>query len=361
MFNIFNILSVADKELVHSSMIKLLIDEKELKFPENFLKIANYSGNLKLEVKQKITGKSLRLDIVGFGDSENNYKFIIENKFKSTPTINQLRDYDTIKEINNTKKFLLVFSDEQVPIDVQEHCKKKNWEILSYFNFEDSQKNNLSLTEILPDLPKLKDNKKQYLITEYQDYLLSIKNDLLNLFKDERLLNSKDIDSYFKKNNIQNLKIRDIKFRYLLHIQALLSKNISNLAEMGIITANDGGARPIPSVPFWKKNFMFTIDGDSLKIGFYYNHAKHNIATKLKIALIEALRKYPSIIEEYSGKVLNNNSIKNDKTSSVISLVSFDLKIKKWGIKSDFINAATVIFNTYYKIYHDQQDLINQL
>ena len=36
MFNIFNVLSVADKELVHSSIIKLLIDEKELNFTKTF-------------------------------------------------------------------------------------------------------------------------------------------------------------------------------------------------------------------------------------------------------------------------------------------------------------------------------------
>ena len=82
MFNIFNILSIADKELVHSSMIKLLIDEKELNFTKKFLNIVSFSGDSELEVvKKNSVGKSIRLDIVGFDDSKKTtYKFIIENK-----------------------------------------------------------------------------------------------------------------------------------------------------------------------------------------------------------------------------------------------------------------------------------------
>ena len=81
MFNIFNVLSVADKELVHSSIIKILIDEKELNFTKNFLDINAFFGNSKLEdVKKNSTGKSIRLDVVGFDETnENNYVFIIEN------------------------------------------------------------------------------------------------------------------------------------------------------------------------------------------------------------------------------------------------------------------------------------------
>ena len=370
MFNIFNILSVADKELVHSSMIKLFIDEKELNFTKTFFDIVAFSGVSKLEDVNKSDGKTIRLDIVGFDESKMNYKFIIENKFKSTPTINQLNAYDAINEIKNTKKILLVFSEEQVPIDVKEYCKAENsdWKIKSYFNFEETIEDNLSLLEVLIKMPKLKDFKKQYLITEYKEYLSSIKEDLEKLFTNQTLLTSKDIEPYFKKSNSQSLKLREVKFRYLLHIQALLSKKITNFVELKIVTSNDGGSRPIPSVPFWKGNFMVTIDGDSLKIGFSYDHKKAEIAEQLKNILIDEFKKGNEIIKKDFSNVIKNeikqgkkqdDGSLNTEGSSVISLVSYDLR--KWQTKSDFIEDAALIFNSYYKIYHEQQNLITQL
>jgi hypothetical protein len=371
MFNIFNVLSVADKELVHSSIIKLLIDEKELNFTKTFLDIDAFSGVSKLEyVKKKSVGKSIRLDVVGFDELEKTYKFIIENKFKSTPTINQLEDYDAINEIKNTKKILLVFSKDQVPSDVLQHCEKNHWVIKSYFNFEASKKD--SLLELLIEMPKLIDVKKQYLITEYQEYLSSIKEDLEKLFTNQTLLTSKNIETYFENSNSQSLKLREVKFRYLLHIQALLSKKITNLVKRGVVTSNDGGSRPVPSVPFWKGNFMVTIDGDSLKIGFYYDHKKAEIAEQLKNILIEKIKKDTEILLNPHRSKQINNKIKlgkdqndgaiNTDGASVISLVSYDLKYwQKNKTKSDFIEDAAFIFNSYYKIYHEQHNLINQL
>jgi hypothetical protein len=357
MFNIFNVLSVADKELVHSSIIKLLIDEKELNFTKTFLDIDHFSGDSKLEeVKKNSIGKSIRLDIVGFDDSKKTtYKFIIENKFKTTPTINQLEHYDALNEINSAKKFLLVFSKDQVPSDVFQYCDENHWQIKSYFNFDLSKKD--SLLELLQEMPKLKDEKKQYLITEYQEYLSSIKEDLSFLFKNDEMYNSIKIENYLKENNSQSLKLREVKFRYLLHIQALLSKKITNFVEWKIVTSNDGGSRPVPSVPFWKENFMVTIDGDSLKIGFSYHHNKAAIAEQLKNILLEKINDC-GIIENFSGKQIKN-TIKNDKISSVISLVSFD--IKKWDTKLKFIDDAATIFEAYYNIFHQQQILLNQL
>lgn len=373
MFNIFNVLSVADKELVHSSIIKLLIDEKELNFTKTFLDIDAFSGVSKLEyVKKNSVGKSIRLDVVGFDEFEKTYKFIIENKFKSTPTINQLEDYDAINEINSAKKFLLVFSEDQVPSDVLQHCDKKKWVIKSYFNFEETIEDNFSLLEVLIKMPKLKDKKKQYLITEYKEYLSSIKEDLSFLFKDDKMLNSSDIETYLKENNSQSLKLREVKFRYLIHIQALLSKKITNFVEWKIVTSNDGGSRPVPSVPFWKGNFMVTIDGDSLKIGFYYDHKKAEIAEQLKNILLEKIIKDTEILLNPHRSKQINNKIKlgkdqkegaiNTDGASVISLVSYDLKYwQKNKTKSDFIEDAALIFNSYYKIYHEQQNLITQL
>lgn len=349
-FNIFNVLSVADKELVHSSIIKLLIDEKELNFTQTFLDIDGFSGISKLEDVKKSNGKSIRLDVVGFDETnKTNYVFIIENKFKSTPTTIQLKEYDAVNEINAAKKFLLVFSKEQVPSDVLQHCEDNHWTIKSYFNFESSKKD--SLLELLQEMPKLEDVKKEYLIKEYQEYLLSIKEDLKKLFTNQTLLTSKNIEYS------QSLKLREVRFRYLLHIQALLSKKITNFVEWKIITSNDGGSRPVPSVPFWKGNFMYTIDGDSLKIGFSYQHNKAAIAEQLKNVLLDKIND-SGIINSFDGKQINN-TIKDYKISSVISLVSYDLK--NWDNKPKFIDDATLIFNAYYKIFHEQQNLITQL
>ena len=186
------------------------------------------------------------------------------------------------------------------------------------------------------------------------------------------MLNSSDIETYLKENNSQSLKLREVKFRYLIHIQALLSKKITNFVEWKIVTSNDGGSRPVPSVPFWKGNFMVTIDGDSLKIGFYYDHKKAEIAEQLKNILLEKIIKDTEILLNPHRSKQINNKIKlgkdqkegaiNTDGASVISLVSYDLKYwQKNKTKSDFIEDAALIFNSYYKIYHEQQNLITQL
>lgn len=355
MFNIFNILSVADKELVHSSIIKLLLENSLIN--DFFPKLENTFGEIEVEISNKVDRKLLRLDILGYSkDDPKKIEFIIENKFKATPTIEQLKLYDEFLSKRDASrsalKYLLVFCKTQVPSDVKKYCELNKWILISYFTFEDDDKN--SLLSFLEKMPKLDDDKKQFLITEYRDYLLSIKEDLSFLFKDDKMYNSRKLEQC--STNLK--KLRDLKFRYLLHIQSLLSNNIIKLSDWEVTTSNDGGSRPVPSVPFWKGNFMFTIDGDSLKIGFSYSHTNAETAEQLKNILTFVIKNDPELLSKYKGKFINT-SIKSDKISSVISLVSYD--VKNWDSKSIFIEDATSIFNKYYDIYHNQEELIKQL
>jgi hypothetical protein len=75
-----------------------------------------------------------------------------------------------------------------------------------------------------------------------------------------------------------------------------------------VVTSNDGGSRPIPSVPFWKGNFMYTIDGDSLKIGFSYYHSRAKIAEQLKNVLLEKIND-SGIINTFDGKQIKKGNL----------------------------------------------------
>ena len=98
-FNIFQILSAGDKELVHSSMLKFLLEKYPL-FLEEFLgdKFEHISEiSIDLEISDKVLAdginKRLRFDLV-VKDESRKWLFAIENKFKATPTVYQLKLYD---------------------------------------------------------------------------------------------------------------------------------------------------------------------------------------------------------------------------------------------------------------------------
>lgn len=377
-FNIFHILSAGDKELVHSSMLKFLIEENEI-FRKEFLsdEFEHTQLYIKLEHSEKIkvenkvknelktNNKYIRFDLV-VQDKEGKWLFAIENKFKATPTVTQLKDYDSFFNKNrdklhiNFEKYLIVFNKEQIPSDVGNYCDDPatKWEIRSYFDFNNPNSDEISVIKILEkiNITKIDNSLLMTLIHQYGDYLGSINSILKPCFENSSLLSGdhfKDLANRKQKYNI--LRDRDLWFRYLLHLQSLISKKvivatkINNEIEYNASTGNDGGSRPTPSVPLWgKKNKFFTIDGDSMKIGFWYNHSKSEIATKVKDELNIKFEKSEMWVKNLNGKI-NNPKIKNNGSSSVVSLVSYDLN--KWESKEKFINDASTIFNEYFKLY----------
>ena len=132
-FNFFDILSAGDKELVHSSMIKLLL-ENELTQKE-FLKLFSIEKKiekLKIEKEKKID-KSNRYDLY-INKLSGDVEYVIENKFKAVPSFQQIDNYKQ----KDRKLRLIVFSADF--ISGFNEIENDDFKIISYLTFQ-SQNN----------------------------------------------------------------------------------------------------------------------------------------------------------------------------------------------------------------------------
>jgi hypothetical protein len=364
--NIFEIISVADKELTHSSLIKFLITQNN-KIATDYFSIDNTSIEVKLEASETVVlkesnnlvRKKLRFDIVITSNNHNNPNdsplMLIENKYKATPTVRQLDLYDRyVKEHIKTplpKKVLMVFLQEQIPSDVNTYCIENDWEVKSYFSLSDKESSSLTgyLSNTILTFDGSADKlKNDFLLDEYKEYLNNTQNVLKKFLLRPDILTKDDFKIYreYKRN-------RDLWFKYLLYIQSLISikvKGKETNSKFIFKSGNDGGGNLIPSVNFWfKETYYWGIDGDSMKIGFSYNHndnieaKKEKILFKLKNSML-----FDSLVNKY-GKLYN--PAKKDKGGeSVMSIASFNLGKWKNETKEEFVNDSSEIFIEYYKI-----------
>ena len=192
--NIFEIISVADKELTHSSLIKFLITQNN-KIATDYFSIDNTSIEVKLEASETVVlkesnnlvRKKLRFDIVITSNNHNNPNdsplMLIENKYKATPTVRQLDLYDRyVKEHIKTplpKKVLMVFLQEQIPSDVNTYCIENDWEVKSYFSLSDKESSSLTgyLSNTILTFDGSADKlKNDFLLDEYKEYLNNTQN-----------------------------------------------------------------------------------------------------------------------------------------------------------------------------------------
>jgi len=370
-FNIFQILSAGDKELVHSSMIKFLLEESS-SFREKFLDDEYPELYIKLEISDTVSdnsrNKRLRFDLLGYDKPDDGkLLFAIENKFKSTPSVHQLKLYDKYFNENknnlhsNFTKFLIVFSEDQIPSDVRKYCDDSNskWVIRPFFSFEQKNPNLLNFLQNQTFKSSLQNPKGMFLIKEYKEYLESI-YEILNHYMAS--------PTYYSYNTIINTGTenpifapRFIGFQYLLHIQALISKSdlIKNWIEdsqIKMYSSNDGGSNVIPSVAFWLnenksgKKFDFAyfgIDGDSIKVGFLYKKTNSEITAHFIESIELNVNNYKFLelikkIEPSKGhklKKLNQDEINDEKmmkSQSVCSIYTF--KAKKEQTKDNVVN-----------------------
>jgi hypothetical protein len=342
-FNIFSILSVADKELTHSSVIKLVIEQDV-----EFLKQFDINEDCIVETEKSFKtakNKSIRFDIIGFNNKNTgveNINFFIENKFKATPTKSQLVMYDDFFKEKNIlpKKILMVYFSEQISSDVQKYCNDEGWKVYPYFSTDDGE----SFIKFLASKrDKFGPNAKiKFLIDEYIVYLSNSWKVLSEKINDKNL---------FLRKNFQNLELaydrdRDVWFRYLMHIQSLISTKIDS--NISYDSGNDGGSRPIPSVVFWFNNgAYFGIDGDSVKLGVLYDYKNYKAIEYIQSELNETLVK-KMLVDDIDFKI-NNSKPKEKKGkdgSSVIFLISFNLN--NWSEKDIFIETSGKILNNYY-------------
>jgi hypothetical protein len=361
MNNIFNILASADKELVHSAMLKFILDSDYLAndFLTNVIGISNlqFKGNTELEQSDKNpqTNKKIRFDLLIRSSKDNKTPILlIENKFKATPTVEQLKLYDDYfesKGIHDIHKVLFVFSKSQLSTNVSDYCHNR-WKVVSYVAFVESKEGNHSLLSWLKDAKTHQelDERSKLLINDYYDYLLSLEKEI------NKLVGNISYVEYTTESN------RFIHFQYLLYIQGLISNQLLGKESLNITANNDGGKNVIPSIAFWMgvKNINFKgvdsafagIDGNTFKLGISYD--KND-----KEYLSEVVRLLKNNWKTKNFKTLllteNNRNLKSlkdpntQKPHSVYSIFTFQIKQKTE--LTDIVSEIAEISVDYFKNY----------
>lgn len=291
MKNIFDILSVADKELVHSAMLQFFIESDNWKGDffeflvgkkkDVFYPKLEYSDSFQEGTKKK----RIRFDLVLFEDKEQTKPIlIIENKFKATPTVEQLKLYDEFiyhKKLNSSKKepiskILFVFSLDSVSGNISDYCKNNNWNIMPYIT---NLSGDSSLLKILKDklegISAEKCNKELLFIRDYSESIESYST----IFNG--LLSSRNFPKYVKDNKFEYRQFL-INFQKRIWEKLDISEKLKEKIDVGI------GTNDTPSVHFWFKlgeeysrwnkrgivAIYSAIDGSTFKLGIEFEKEK---------------------------------------------------------------------------------------
>lgn len=222
---------------------------------------------------------------------------VIENKFKATPTVEQLELYDKFINpeesnsskkgpisFNDVKKILFVFSMDSVSGPIIDYCDKYKWKIIPYVKAIDNKQ---TLLHFLDDkIKKIKycptDEKEKLFLLDYILLLKGHQDIIIKLIKPDK--EPWTFPKYDEKNRFYYLQ-------FLLFIQKKIydrlvpnpdfSKLASNLDfPIKFSLNNDGGRNNTPSVNFWLDSDVgkgcnihavyVSIDGDNLRLGFQY-------------------------------------------------------------------------------------------
>jgi len=189
-FNIFQILSKDDKELIHSAFIKFLLEfnnvfynffDKEKTDEIVFLKLEQNNNKVLLEQTKSLGDKrkKYRLDIEVIGSKSI---LLIENKFKSFPYKEQLKAYTAILNQDQPAlfhvRYLLCFDKEFAP-------KVEGWHVKDYSDLLTFIKANYN--DITGD-EKVLINHYILFLDEYINDYETFKNNALILLDNERLV-----------------------------------------------------------------------------------------------------------------------------------------------------------------------------
>jgi hypothetical protein len=342
--NFFEVLSAGDKELVHSSMIKLLL-ENELTQKEllNFFSIEKKVDNLVIEKEKKI-GKN-RYDLYFKFSDEN--ECVIENKFKAIPTFGQIERYKAEKR----QIILLVFCADFIT-GFNDSLDSK-FKILSYLSFTNKNK---SILSFLNDF--VEEQEGNFLKPDTGDFMILIRHyrDYLSGFREriQPAINSGKIDfkEILKSNDVFLLR------NYLFHLQAeivnLLAANKNELFKFWK-PHNDGGANRNPCVSFFgpvgSYQFFIEFQGAILKAGLLFSVTKFDMAAKEKVenikrSMIDVVKNHQNDFEVLDKDYLELiehvklRKIKENKSSSSSMAFKFNLSkaiVSKQSLFSDIV------------------------
>jgi hypothetical protein len=343
--NFFEVLSAGDKELVHSSMIKLLLEnqltQKELL---NFFSIEKKIDNLKIEKEKKIEKKN-RYDLYFKFSDES--ECVIENKFKAIPTYEQIERYKTEKR----KIILLVFSADF--ITGFNDSVDSNFKILSYLSFSN---NNTSILSFLNDF--IKEQEENFLEPYTSDFMILTRHyrDYLSGFR-ERIQPAIISDKICFKEILKGNDVFILR-NYLFHLQAeiinLLAANKNELSKFWKPN-NDGGSNTNPCVSFFGpegyNQFFIEFQGASLKAGLLFSVTNFDILAADKIknikrSMIKAVKNHQNDFEvlfKDNLELLEHEKlrkIKENKSSSSSMAFKFDFSnasVNKQSLLSDIV------------------------
>lgn len=317
-YNFFRIIESADKEMIHSAMVKFFLEtywKEPMLACFNIESLVDEKPAITLEEGHAFEQKTgdrkkvkIRFDIVGRVGNNIQPDFIIENKFKAMPTVAQLESYDQgIETILRNKKdgpkevvkVLMVFSAQQISETLKQYLCSKNWNVVSYLNVADKDKD-LSVAgqtkEIKSFLCTLNEFKRiqppgdadlKYILESYLNRLEVYDKLIISIVNNPNYLhyNSKNGGLSFMGDDLptNGLASRFIYLQYLLSIQKEIDKGVkqsSDPAIGGYTLTNNGGSQVIPSIAFWFNvtkdqsaripTLYFGIDGMTAKIGFCY-------------------------------------------------------------------------------------------
>ncbi|MFP4645765.1 MAG: PD-(D/E)XK nuclease family protein [Candidatus Woesearchaeota archaeon] len=189
MFN----LSLSSKELFHSNFIDWLISVNKEEMSKVFFNLLG--ENIKIS---KCNREKNNFDL--YIDCEDKTQIIIENKFKSIITENQLKKYnDKLKNNKSAKKVLLSLNSSDHEKNL---VKKHGWIVINY-------------NELCNELLKLNINN-EYHQTLIQDYCSFI-NEISNYFSNREFLKNTVSDMHAEYKRLSEIRLHDIYQKILFN------------------------------------------------------------------------------------------------------------------------------------------------
>ncbi len=288
-FNIFEILSAGDKELVHSSIFKELLTHPATK--EAFAKLLGITLNslnkdtvhiespfsFDIVANGKEIQKKLRFDLL-IGEKRY-FNAVIENKFKAIPTKSQLELYDQFFQAPGSlgfspgiKKVLIVFSLDIIPSSVVKYADENNWNIVPYVNYSNDHKD--SIMGFVQDAINMVDPEQypkfRFLLIEYLEFLKPLYEGLQKIIQSNRL----EFNSLPAANS--RFHLRNYICYLLTEVQKRIPESDVYLTEWHV--HSDGGANTTPCASLHRtfqyeeiSVLFFEFQGSTLKCGFCFN------------------------------------------------------------------------------------------
>ena len=297
-FNIFDVLSKDNKELIHSAFLAFLFKEEGHWFVKRLLRVA-IDDKWKVRTEEKF-GKRQRIDIIL---DSSKHVIIIENKFKSLPNRKQLEGYSEILEKKypqkDFSKFLIYFArkaDFELP---------EGWQALTYADVV------AAIQEYMVWKKDLEDEKAMFL----RHYVESV-NSYIQKYQSLKD-NPKEFYALFDHSN--NNPNRKFWIQLMFHeLKGYLKKRYQLDSKV-----NAGGVY-FPSIDVyepeakWKRgDYGFFIQLDSHKLKYYAYFEKNGKVDRQSVVDAEKEKLQSSgFVVSKSGKY--KNKLSNNKNSGFI-------------------------------------------